>query len=158
MEQRSNFHLQIRMGWSPAMDIEGTELLFRARVREAVVIWGMVTPLRVTSIEYSIDPDHSAFYLIFTVLDTPPSEDIELNDMENAVRPNAEVSIDCRTYADHIIFINTDNDQVLSNIKGAVDKGWFKVWHHCSALTSLTPNLCHNYIPPLYELSRSPSQ
>ena len=76
------------------MDIEGTELLFRARVREAVVIWGMVTPLRVTSIEYSIDPDHSAFYLIFTVLDTPPSEDIELNDMEDAVRPNTEVSVD----------------------------------------------------------------
>jgi len=99
-------HLMIRMGWSPAMDIEGTELLFRARVREAVVIWGMVTPLRVTSIKYSIDPDHSAFYLIFTVLDTPPSEDIELNDMEDAVRPNTEV---------------------LRNIKGAVDKGWFKV-------------------------------
>jgi hypothetical protein len=41
--------------------------------------------------QYDIDPAHSAFYLLFTVLDYPPDIDVELNDMEDAVRPNSEV-------------------------------------------------------------------
>merc|ERR1712080_437238 len=84
----------------------GTLALFRASVREVVVIWGKVTPIRVVNIQYDIDAAHSAFYLIFTVLDYPPSDDFELNDMPDATRPIAEVK---------------------NNIVTAVDKGWFKV-------------------------------
>jgi len=105
-EDNSKLHLMIRMGWTPEMDIEGTKNLFERSVREVVVIWGHVTQIRVVDIEYDIDPEHLAFYLIFTVLDTPPSSEIELDDLPDSVRPN---------------------DEVLLNIVAAVDKGWFKL-------------------------------
>jgi len=105
-EDHSKLHLMIRMGWTPEMDIEGTRNLFERSVREVVVIWGHVTQIRVVNVEYDIDPDHMAFYLIFTVLDTPPSSEIELDDLPDSVRPN---------------------DEVLRNIVAAVDKGWFKL-------------------------------
>ena len=79
------------MGWNEAMDIENTRKIFNDEIRFAVSLWGQVNYIRIVNIEFDIDFDNSALYVIWTLLDYPKNMDVDLHDLPDAIRPLDEV-------------------------------------------------------------------
>jgi len=105
-EENEKMHIMVRMGWNEAMDIENTRKIFNDEIRFAVSLWGQVNYIRIVNIEFDIDFDNSALYVIWTLLDYPKNMDVDLHDLPDAIRPL---------------------DEIKDNIKEAVDKKVFTV-------------------------------
>ena len=93
------------MGWNEAMDIENTRKIFNDEIRFAVSLWGQVNYIRIVNIEFDIDFDNSALYVIWTLLDYPKNMDVDLHDLPDAIRPLDEVvdNISFKIFHKHLL-------------------------------------------------------